>query len=240
MPDMLVSHAINYGVLALYLVVTFLVCGIPFGKLIARAKGVDIQKVGSGNIGTTNVAREVGKGAAALTLLLDAGKGALVCGLASVLFQREGFVLVPGAGVSVAPGHEGAWLVALVMVAAVWGHIFSPFLHFHGGKGIAVGVGSLLGFIWPVGLVLLVIFAALVAVTKRVSVGSVAVAFALPFVACALYGWDPSFFVTLAVAGWTVVWAHRSNIRKLLHGEERAFSFHKRGAGTDPLEGAGR
>ena len=231
---MLLNQSVNWAPLALYLVVTYLVCGIPFGKIIARAKGVDIQRVGSGNIGTTNVAREIGKGAAALTLLLDAGKGALATALASALFPLDGLVLADGA--SVAPGGQGAWLVGLVMVAAVWGHIFSPFLRFHGGKGIAVGVGSLLGFAWPLGLVELGVFIVLVAITRRVSVGSVTVAASLPLVAGLLYGWNLPLMATTAVAGWTVVWAHRSNIRKLAEGKESAFSFHKKGAAPDPVE----
>ena len=237
MPTMLFDHTVNWGPLAAYLVATFFVCGIPFGKIIARAKGVDIQKVGSGNIGTTNVAREVGKGAAALTLAFDAGKGALATGLASWLFSQPGLVLEPG--VSVAPTGEGAWLVGLVMVAAVWGHIFSPFLHFHGGKGIAVGVGSLLGFMWPVGLIELAVFILLAALTKRVSVGSVTVAALVGVTAGLFYGPNLPLDLVIEVAGLTVVWAHRSNIKKLLRGEEGAFSFHKRGAGTDPLEGDG-
>ena len=207
-----------------YLAATFLVCGIPFGKIIARAKGVDIQKVGSGNIGTTNVAREIGKGAAAATLLFDAGKGALATGLATVFFPT--YVTQ---GVGVMPTDPAAWTVGLVMLAAVWGHIFSPFLHFHGGKGIAVGVGSLLGFVWPVGLILLAIFFALAGLTKRVSVGSVTVAAVVGLVLALFYGPNLPLDLVVELAGLTVVWAHRSNIRKLLRGEESAFHFHKDG-----------
>lgn len=231
--DMLLSH-INWGPLALYLAATFFVCGIPFGKIIARTRGVDIQKVGSGNIGTTNVAREIGKGAAALTLALDAGKGALATGLASVLFARPGFVLAAD-GVDVSPTGAGGWLVALVMVAAVWGHIFSPFLHFHGGKGIAVGVGSLLGFVWPVGLIELGIFIVLVVITKRVSVGSVTVAAILGGVCALFYGPNLPLDLVVELAGLTVVWAHRTNIKKLLAGQESAFSFHKKGEPVEPV-----
>lgn len=238
MPTMLFDNSINWGPLVAYLLATFFVCGIPFGKIIARAKGVDIQKVGSGNIGTTNVAREIGKGAAALTLLLDAGKGALATGLASWLFQQPDFVLTNATGISVAPTGTGGWLVGLVMVAAVWGHIFSPFLHFHGGKGIAVGVGSLLGFLLPVALIELFVFIVLVAATKRVSIGSITVAAALPVVAGLAYGWNWPLVVTLAVAGWTVVWAHRSNMRKLAEGKESVFAFHKAGTGTDLVAGS--
>lgn len=215
--------SINYPVLVSYLVITFLVCGIPFGKIIARARGVDIQKVGSGNIGTTNVAREIGKGAAALTLLLDAGKGALATGLALWFFP----VFITG-GASVAPHGDMAWLEGLVTLAAICGHIFSPFLHFRGGKGIAVGVGTLLGFAWPVGLLELAIFLVIAVASKRVSAGSVTVAAILGPVFALIYGPSLGLDLLLELAGLVVVWAHRSNIKKLINGQEKEFSFHKR------------
>lgn len=216
--------SINYPALVAYLVITFLVCGIPFGKIIARARGVDIQKVGSGNIGTTNVAREIGKGAAALTLLLDAGKGALTTGLALWFFPA----FITG-GASVAPHGDVAWIEGLVTLAAICGHIFSPFLHFHGGKGIAVGVGTLLGFAWPVGLLELAIFLVIAVATKRVSAGSVTVAAILGPVFALIYGPNLGLDLLLELAGLVVVWAHRSNIKKLINGQEKEFSFHKRG-----------
>lgn len=215
---------INMVALVAYLVATFLVCGIPFGKIIARAKGIDIQSVGSGNIGTTNVAREIGKGAAAATLLLDAGKGALATGLAGAVFP----LWVTG-GASVDPQAPAARLVGLVMLAAVCGHIFSPFLGFHGGKGIAVGVGSLLGFAWPVGLIELGIFFVIAFATKRVSAGSVTVAGIVGIVLALFYGPNLGQDLIVEAAGLVVVWAHRSNIKKLIHGQEKAFSFHKAG-----------
>lgn len=220
---------INVVALVAYLVATFLVCGIPFGKIIARAKGVDIQSVGSGNIGTTNVAREIGKGAAAATLLLDAGKGALATGLAGVVFP-----LVVTGGAPVDPQAPAAGLVGLVMLAAVCGHIFSPFLGFHGGKGIAVGVGSLLGFAWPVGLIELGIFFVIAFATKRVSAGSVTVAGIVGIVLALFYGPNLGQDLIVEAAGLVVVWAHRSNIKKLIHGQEKAFSFHKAGDAPAP------
>lgn len=214
--------SINVIGLVAYLLIVFLVCGIPFGKIIAKAKGVDIQSVGSGNIGTTNVAREVGKGAAGLTLLFDAGKGALATGLATLLFP---LFVTGGQGVGVR--DELAWLVGLVMLAAVCGHIFSPFLKFHGGKGIAVGVGSLLGFAWPVGLIELGIFFLIAALTKFVSVGSITVAAIVGIVLALFYGPNLPLDLIVEIAGLIVVWAHRSNIKKLMSGTESAFSFHK-------------
>ena len=220
---------INLVALLAYLAATFLVCGIPFGKIIARAKGVDIQHVGSGNIGTTNVAREIGKGAAALTLLFDAGKGALATGLAGVVFP-----LCVTSGAPVDPQSPAAGLVGLVMLAAVCGHIFSPFLGFHGGKGIAVGVGSLLGFAWPVGLIELGIFFVIAYATKRVSAGSVTVAGIVGLVLALFYGPNLGQDLIVEAAGLVVVWAHRTNIRKLVRGQEKPFSFHKRGEAPTP------
>lgn len=219
----------NYFFLVGYLVCVFLICGIPFGKIIARAKGVDIQAVGSGNIGTTNVAREVGKGAAAVTLAFDAGKGALATGLSTVLFPQ--FVT---AGASVIPNEPLSWLVGLVMVTAICGHIFSPFLGFHGGKGIAVGVGSLLGFVWPVGLLELGIFFVLVAITKRVSIGSITVAGIVGIVLGLCYGFYAQLDLLVELGGLIVVWAHRTNIKKLMAGQESAFAFHKSGEEPKP------
>lgn len=220
---------INWFALVVYQAVVFLVCGVPFGKIIARAKGVDIQKVGSGNIGTTNVAREVGKGAAGLTLLFDAGKGALATGLATVLFPA---LVTSGAGVGV--HDELGWLVGLVMLTAICGHIFSPFLGFHGGKGIAVGVGSLLGFAWPVGLIELGIFIVIVVFTRLVSVGSITVAGIVGFVLALFYGPNLPMDALVELAGLIVVWAHRSNIKKLMAGSESRFSFHKPGEEPKP------
>ena len=225
---------INVAALVAYLAATFLVCGIPFGKIIARAKGVDIQHVGSGNIGTTNVAREIGKGAAALTLLFDAGKGALATGMAGVVFP----LCVTGD-----PQSPAAALVGLVMLAAVCGHIFSPFLGFHGGKGIAVGVGSLLGFAWPVGLIELGIFFVIAYATKRVSAGSVTVAAIVGLVLALFYGPNLGQDLIVEAAGLVVVWAHRSNIKKLVNGQEKPFSFHKKGERPmpdDPSVGGSR
>lgn len=232
---------INWLPLLGYLLATFLVCGIPFGKIIARAKGVDIQKVGSGNIGTTNVARQVGKGAAGLTLALDAGKGAIATGLASWLFQNTSFVCESYASVSFAPDGYGGWLIGLVMLAAICGHIFSPFLGFHGGKGIAVGVGSLLGFIWPAGLVELGIFFAIVAACKRVSAGSIFVAAIVGLVVGVFSGFNLLLMLVTEIGGLVVVWAHRTNIKKLARGEESAFAFHKddKAVGEDPRKGDG-
>jgi glycerol-3-phosphate acyltransferase PlsY len=109
------------------------------------------------------------------------------------------------------------------MAGCVWGHIFSPWLNFHGGKGIAVAIGALyvtFGFV-PASVELFVIFAILVLATRYVSLGSVAAAAACPFIAAFLYWGDWLTILLYLAAASTVVWAHRGNIKRLLDGTER-------------------
>lgn len=203
-------------------VITFFVGGIPFGLLISLAQGVDVRKTGSGNIGTTNVARSVGKAASALTLLLDAGKGALC-----VVLTRT---FLPGlAGVdpaAIEPSGSLGWVLSFIYLMSIVGHVFSPFLGFHGGKGIAVGFGGALGLYWPLALAILAVFVVVVIPTRYVSLASICAGISLP-----IYGWIMKFslpgIVPLICAAVLVVWAHRENIGRLMRHEEKRFSFHK-------------
>ena len=209
---------------ALLTLLSYLVCGIPFGLVIARAMGhVDVRTTGSGNIGTTNVARSVGKSAAALTLLLDLGKG-LVCMLVSRLVLALAFF----GGDFASLDHTTAFGASLsvIFLGCILGHVFSPYLRFHGGKGIAVGFGAALGLYWPIGLCALAVFLVLTVPSRYVSLGSVAAAASLP-VWCVVFGFPTISIVPVAVAAVVVVWSHRENVRRLVHGEERRFSFHK-------------
>ena len=213
-----------YALTALLTLGAYLVCGVPFGLIVARAMGhVDVRTTGSGNIGTTNVARSVGKGAAALTLLLDLGKG-----LVWMLLSRLVLALVFFGGDAAARDHTTFFGTALTVVflGCICGHVFSPYLHFHGGKGIAVGFGAALGLYWPIGLGLLAVFLVLVIPTRLVSLGSVAAAASLP-VWCVALGFPLASVLPVVVAAVIVVWSHRENVRRLVHGEERRFSFHK-------------
>lgn len=202
----------------------YLVCGIPFGLIIARAMGhVDVRTTGSGNIGTTNVARSVGKGAAALTLLLDLGKG-----LVWMLLSRLVLAFAVFGGDFSALDHTTAFGASLcvVFLGCICGHVFSPYLRFHGGKGIAVGFGAALGLYWPIGIGVLALFLLLVIPTRYVSLGSLLAAASLP-VWCAIFGFPVASIVPVAIAAVVVIWSHRENVRRLAHGEERRFSFHK-------------
>ena len=204
------------------MVVTYLVCGIPFGLVIAKSKGVDVRKTGSGNIGTTNVARSVGAGASGLTLLLDAGKG-----FACVALSRLAIPSLAGVDkFALAPSQRAGVVLALVYLMCVVGHVFSIYLGFKGGKGIAVGFGGALALKWQVAMGLLLVFVVLVVATRFVSLGSTCAAISLP-VWGAVTGFDKVSVVVLVAIGALVVWAHRSNIKKLASGTESKFSFHK-------------
>ncbi|HPD92135.1 MAG TPA: glycerol-3-phosphate 1-O-acyltransferase PlsY [Pararhodobacter sp.] len=181
----------------------YLLGSIPFGVVITRALGLgDVRKIGSGNIGATNVLRTGNKGAAAATLLLDAGKGAV-----AVLIARA------------IAGEDAAQLAAL---ASFLGHLFPVWLGFKGGKGVATFLGTMLALAWPVGLLCCATWLVIARVT-RISSASALVASlaATPF----LWGLGPRSMIVLALALAGLVWLrHRANIERLLAGTEPRIS----------------
>lgn len=179
---------------------TYFVAAIPFGLLIGRLAGVDVRRVGSGNIGATNVLRATGRGAAAATLLLDGLKGA-----APVVIAR----LVPGA-----PPR----LAVACAVVAVLGHCYPVYLRFRGGKGVATAAGALLALSpWAFALAVAA-FAAVVGTTRLVSAASCAAAFAFPAAAWGL-GEERAALGAAGVA-LLIVWRHRENLRRIAAGTE--------------------
>jgi glycerol-3-phosphate acyltransferase PlsY len=183
--------------------VAYLIGSIPFSFLVARAFGVhDVRQVGSGNVGATNVLRSAGKAAGALALLLDIGKGAGAAALAGRL----------------APGEAG--LPAAAAVAAVVGHMYPVWLRFHGGKGVATGLGAFAPLAPESALGAIAVFALAALATRFVSLGSVAGGAALAGLAFALRGPDP-VAIAAAVTAALVVFRHRSNLRRILGGTER-------------------
>lgn len=205
---------------AITMIVSYLICGIPFGKiLVGLMSHKDIQKEGSGNIGTTNALRVGGPKVAALTLAFDLLKG-MVC----IIVFRD--VVYAGSSWSASSTVSYPLLVALVALACLYGHIFSPYLKFHGGKGIATGVGILFGFYWPLALIHLAIFIVLVAITRYVSVGSIATAALVPVTVFLTQPGIPlPALAVWAILGWSVVFAHRGNIARLRAGTENKLSL---------------
>lgn len=178
---------------------------IPFGLLLSRAAGLgDIRKIGSGNIGATNVLRTGNKSIAALTLLCDVLKGLL-----PVLFARW-------------YGGDGAAI--LTGFAAMFGHIFPVWLGFKGGKGVATSAGVLLGWSWPVALVAICTWV-LVFFARRISSLSALCACALAVVATAWFN-SPLLWAVGLLAVLVFV-THRSNIARLMNGKEPKSSFSK-------------
>lgn len=182
-------------------VAAYLVGSIPFAVLVSRAMGLpDPRSFGSGNPGATNVLRSGSKVAAILTLAGDALKGWLPVWVAVRLGMDE-------------------TVVAVVALAAFLGHVFSVWLRFKGGKGVATAAGAILALDWRVGAAALMTWVAVVVATRYSSLGSLVAAIVAP---AAVYGWrgaGPLFAATCAMCA-VLVWRHEGNIRKLLRGEE--------------------
>lgn len=181
----------------------YLLGTVPFGYLLSRAAGLgDIRHVGSGSIGATNVLRTGRKDVAALTLLLDGGKGAVAALLASAW---AGPIAGPIAGLA-----AGA--------AAVVGHCTTPWLGWRGGKGVATGVGVLLAWSWPAALLCCAAWLTVVALTRRSSAGALAACLAAPPLMLVFAGTAPAL-ATLGLSAFIVA-RHRGNIERLLAGTE--------------------
>ncbi len=198
--------------LALLIAAAYLLGSIPNGLLLARLKGVDLQKVGSGNIGATNVYRCVGKSWGVAAFVLDALKG-----------FAPAFVF-PRLMESAPP-----WLGLACGVAAVAGHNWPVWLKFKGGKGVSTSAGMLLGIAPAAVGVGFLVFAATVLITRFVSLGSILAALAVPAAYVWLYGIENRLLAgALVVMGALVVVKHRANLRRLLAGTEPRIAGKKK------------
>ena len=205
--------------------IAFFLGSIPWGLIISRVFfNTDIREHGSGNIGTTNAMRSLGKVGGSAVFILDFGKGLLAGFIALGVYT-----MLSADGANVAISRD--FLLALTTTGAVFGHIFSPWLHFHGGKGIAVAIGSLfVAFGIPGALIELAIFGVLVALTRYVSLGSIVSAAACPFLSLYFFMGDIPAIVCCAITGGVVVWAHHENIARLRQGTERRVGDKKKEA----------
>lgn len=212
--------------IVLLTVASYLIGAIPFALLISRLKGVDIRQVGSGNVGATNVFRSVGKGLGVLTFVCDVLKG-----FVPAFF----FPLSVGAGVLENPQNAGL----IFGCAAIAGHNWPVYLRFHGGKGVATSAGVLLGVALPAVGIGVVIWIALFAFSRYVSLASIGAAAAIPAAGWWLYGaTNPVLPAVLTGLGLLVIWRHRTNIQRLLNGTEHQFKKEKEGT-TDCTDGHG-
>jgi len=201
----------------LVLVIAYLLGSIPFGYLIVKAgDGDDIRDQGSGNIGAANVARSAGLAAGALTLILDAAKG-----YAAVLIAERWSH----------GSNSTRWMMAAA-IAAVAGHMFPVWLGFRGGKGVATSLGVFLPICREAVLAAVIVWILVVAFWRYSSLGSVVAAAALPVLVYLLYAprHAPPGYVTQGtiLISLLVLWKHRSNIERLIAGEEARLKFPRR------------
>lgn len=186
----------------------YLLGSIPFGLLLAKLFGYgDIRKIGSGNIGATNVLRTGNKFLAILTLALDIGKG-----YAAVLVS---FI------------SADMLIIFATAFMVIIGHMYPVWLKFRGGKGVATAIGTILALTPPLGLVVVIIWL-IVAVASRISSLAALVAFAIAPILSAVWVHDYDLAVLLVMMDVMIFWKHRENIGRLQRGEESKISFGKK------------
>jgi len=201
-------------------VIAYLLGSISFSVIISKKMaGFDVREKGSGNAGTTNVLRSVGKKAAILTLICDVLKGVLAVLVAYI------------AGNIVKEGVDRALLIQIAGLLVVVGHTFPIFFGFKGGKGIATALGVLLITNWNIGLICLVFALVLMALTKMVSLGSISAAILFPVLILLMphtaYLVDGNYVIYSILMAVLVVFNHRANVKRLLNGTENKLDFKK-------------
>jgi glycerol-3-phosphate acyltransferase PlsY len=196
-------------------ILCYLIGSFPSGYLVGKSQGIDIRQHGSGNIGATNVLRVMGKKWGYLVFLCDSLKG--------FISVKLGMLLAAGAGLDITLAGVVAGICCII------GHNYTFWLQFQGGKGIATSIGVLLAIV-PILIVLIVllVWLAVFFVWKYVSLASICAALSLPLIILALFpfvahgNYTVLLIFSLIVAA-LAVWRHRSNIDRLLHGEENRF-----------------
>lgn len=203
-------------------IIAYLIGSISFSVIISKKMaGFDVREKGSGNAGSTNVLRTVGKKAAAITLICDVLKGVV-----SILLALLAGVIIKDL--------DKALLVQLAGVFVIIGHTFPIFFKFKGGKGIATSLGVLLMINWQIGLICLVFALLLMALTRMVSVGSIAAAVLFPvlvlfinqnYIVAESSNW--SYLIFSVIIALLVFFNHRANLKRIVNGTENKLSFKK-------------
>lgn len=227
-------------------IIAFIIAATPFGLIIGRmVKGIDIREHGSGNIGTTNVFRVLGKWPGIVCLILDILKGFLPVVIAINLLKfgvREPQIHLAflDSSAQILPASQQFFVQMIHVVTALFailGHNYSPWLGFKGGKGIATSLGVLLALMPFAALILLLLFIIVFLTTRYVSLASIIAAGSLPLLT--LWGswhhgriqdgtWNIPLFIFSLATGILAIWKHRSNIQRLRNGTENRFSKKKK------------
>ena len=201
---------------AIIAIVAYLIGSINFSVILSKKMaGFDVREKGSGNAGTTNMLRSVGKKAAALTLICDVLKG--VVAILIAMFIGWAFKV-----------ENQSLLVQIAGIAVVLGHTFPIFFGFKGGKGVATSLGVLIMSNWQIGLICLVFALILIILTQMVSVGSIAAAILYPVLTLFIpqnYIIPGNYIIYSVVLAVIIVFNHRENVKRLLSGTENKISF---------------
>jgi glycerol-3-phosphate acyltransferase PlsY len=202
----------------LAMLVAYLLGSIPTGFLVAKARGIDIRSVGSGNIGATNVFRTLGKTAGVFVFLADAAKGWLAVFVMAKLVATW-FYPTPGL-------LALDWFAICAGIAAILGHNYTCWLYFKGGKGIATSAGVLVALVPGPLLIILGIWIVVFALSRYVSLASISAAFALPF-AARLVGKSTTIILVTAALAALAIYKHKANIQRLIKGTENRIGAKK-------------
>ena len=204
-------------------IIAYAIGSVNFSVIFSKKfAGFDVREKGSGNAGTTNMLRSVGKKAAAITLICDILKGVVAIGIAILLGNI--------------PNMNKELLIQIAGVCVILGHTFPVFFGFKGGKGVATSLGVLLLSNWQIGLICLVFALVLMVLTRMVSVGSCGAAILFPVLTLFINehytvlteGKSGNvYFIYSVILAIIVLFNHRSNIKRLLNGTENKISFNK-------------
>lgn len=197
-------------------IIAYLIGSINFSVILSKKMaGFDVREKGSGNAGTTNMLRSVGKKAAAITLVCDVLKGVVAILIAIFIGKTV-------------QGSNGALLVQVAGIAVILGHTFPVFFKFKGGKGVATSLGVLIMSNWQIGLICLVFALILIALTQMVSVGSIAAAILYPVLTLFIpqnYIVPGNYLIYSIILAIFIVFNHRENVKRLLNGNENKISL---------------
>ena len=201
---------------AVMAIIAYLIGSVNFSIILSKKMaGFDVREKGSGNAGTTNMLRSVGKKAAAITLVCDILKGVIAILIALLIGK-------------IVDRSNGALLVQIAGIFVILGHTFPIFFKFKGGKGVATSLGVLIMSNWQIGLICLVFALILIALTQMVSVGSIAAAILYPVLTLFIpqnYIVPGSYLIYSIILAVIIVFNHRENVKRLLSGTENRISF---------------